>query len=82
MTRLIKHPATYICFLLSTSIAAPTGYSRVSWRLDDNIIVENGLDRSDWDTRFVIFRRQGRHTLICLASDPESGDFRRITWVK
>jgi hypothetical protein len=60
--------------------SAPSGYAHVSWSLNDKIIAEKHLERSNRDTQFVTFRSKGRNTLTCLARDSETGDFRRITW--
>jgi hypothetical protein len=60
--------------------SAPPGYTHVSWSLNDKIIAEKHLERSNRDTQFVTFRSKGNHTLTCLTSDSETGDFRRITW--
>lgn len=60
--------------------SAPRGYSQVTWVLDGKVIADNHLDEKDHDTRVVKFRKKDKHVLTCLVREPESGNFRRITW--
>lgn len=60
--------------------SAPSGYSQVTWTLDGKLVSEKQLDRSDYDTQVLTFRRKGKHILTCLARGSENGDFRRIIW--
>lgn len=61
--------------------SSPAGFSQVSWSLDGEQIAQNSLDGQDYDTRYLKFRGKGRHTLICIARNPETGNFRRVTWL-
>lgn len=79
-TNIIEAISTTVRKGYQVPFSAPSGYSHVSWSLNDKIIAEKHLERSNRYTQFVTFRNKGRNTLTCLASDSETGDFRRITW--
>ena len=62
------------------TFAAPGGYSRVTWIYNGKIISDTPLERSEYDSQEIAFKKKGAHTLVCHLQDSEKGHSRRITW--